>query len=154
MLIIATTNDRSATEALKIVGESFPWTPAPEWVPPRRVPAGGINETTPGRISRCGGFEEPSGAPLDQSSYVYLRANHKVKNMRAATAVGGGGGQLLHQAAQSRLAPPSTEAAHPSRFQRRTPDLKATQMLPLHTPERSWHWGVCQGAWCRTGVCG
>ncbi len=68
---------RSATEALKIVGESFPWTPAPGWVPPRRVPAGGVNETAPGHLGKCGKFDESSG-DLDQSTYVYLRANHKV----------------------------------------------------------------------------
>lgn len=71
---------RSATEALKITGESFPWTPAPGWAPPRRVPAGGVNETAGGgHPGTCGGFEEANAARGRgaHSSYVYLRANHK-----------------------------------------------------------------------------
>ncbi|GBF95159.1 molybdenum cofactor sulfurase [Raphidocelis subcapitata] len=69
---------RSATEALKIVGESFPWSAAPDWTPPRRVPAGGVNETDPPghQTAGCGGFEQ-GAASERRSNFVYLRANHK-----------------------------------------------------------------------------
>lgn len=70
---------RSATEALKIVGESFPWSAAADWTPPRRVPAGGVNETDPPghQTAGCGGFEQDA-ASHRRSNFVYLRANHKV----------------------------------------------------------------------------
>ena len=69
---------RSATEGLKIVGESFPWAPQPGWRPSRRVPAGGVNETKPAHTGRCGAFQ-PNAASEEHSTFVYLRANHKVR---------------------------------------------------------------------------
>lgn len=82
---------RSATEALKLVGESYPWTPAPGWHPRHRVPPGGVNETSPGRFNGCGAYN-PSNADLSHSTYVYLRANHKVGRAAAVRACRWGGG--------------------------------------------------------------
>jgi hypothetical protein len=84
---------RSATEGLKITGESFPWKPAPNWDPPRRVPAGGVNETWATHTGQCGGFSDDN-SPLDgehHSTYVYLRANHKVERGGGARELGTGG---------------------------------------------------------------
>ncbi|KAI8463606.1 MAG: pyridoxal phosphate-dependent transferase [Monoraphidium minutum] len=67
---------RSATEALKLVGESYPWSAAPGWHPPRRVLPGGVNETAPARFGGCGAYN-PANEDAGHSTYVYLRANHK-----------------------------------------------------------------------------
>lgn len=76
---------RSATEALKLVGESFPWSGAPGWAPPRRVTPGGVNETYAVTTPGCSSYD-PRAAARGQSNYVYLRANHKAR--------GHGGGRL------------------------------------------------------------
>jgi hypothetical protein len=78
-------NRRSATEALKIVGESYPWTAAPGWQPHRRVPPGGINETTPVHFGQCGEYR-PSTVAQEHSTFVYLRSNHKVRLGWSSTA--------------------------------------------------------------------
>ncbi|KAI8471068.1 MAG: pyridoxal phosphate-dependent transferase [Monoraphidium minutum] len=68
---------RSATEALKHVGEFFPWSPEPGWEPPRRVRPGGVSDAAALPAGSCGGgFREPAAAAA-HSSFVYLRANHK-----------------------------------------------------------------------------
>jgi hypothetical protein len=68
---------RSATEALKLVGEYFPWAPRPGWQPERRVHPGGISDAAALPAGRCGTLEQ-AGTGGAGSSFVYLRANHKV----------------------------------------------------------------------------
>ncbi|KIZ00907.1 hypothetical protein MNEG_7052 [Monoraphidium neglectum] len=67
---------RSATEALKLVGEYFPWAPRPGWQPERRVHPGGISDAAALPAGRCGTLEQ-AGTGGAGSSFVYLRANHK-----------------------------------------------------------------------------
>ncbi|KAI8467267.1 MAG: pyridoxal phosphate-dependent transferase [Monoraphidium minutum] len=92
---------RSATEGLKLVGETFPWAAAPGWRPPRR-PSPGDAGDAPGdpvlgacgsfregrRLGRQGAFNGRGGggggggsgggaAAVDYSTFLYLRSNHK-----------------------------------------------------------------------------
>uniref|UniRef100_A0A383WHU1 Aminotransferase class V domain-containing protein n=1 Tax=Tetradesmus obliquus TaxID=3088 RepID=A0A383WHU1_TETOB len=69
---------RSATEALKMVGEWFPWSPAHDWQPPRGTPSGGVTNSSVGHVSKCGGKLHFKQADRDDSShFMYTRANHK-----------------------------------------------------------------------------
>eukprot|EP00878_Enallax_costatus_P005228 GHUV01005494.1.p1 GENE.GHUV01005494.1~~GHUV01005494.1.p1 ORF type:complete len:253 (+),score=38.33 GHUV01005494.1:272-1030(+) len=46
---------RSATEALKMVGEWFPWSAKPDYQPLKDVPPGGVSNKFVGHVSKCGG---------------------------------------------------------------------------------------------------
>lgn len=64
---------RSATEALKLVGETFPWSPAPGWTPARRVTPGGASASEVGLVSACGAdVDAPAGGDT-ASRFVYTR---------------------------------------------------------------------------------
>lgn len=90
---------RGATQALKIVGEMFPWSPSPGWRPGRRVSPGGGDDQEAGRVSDCGHVPvtELSG---EASTFVYLRKASSSNVLRHHTpcllcSCGFNGGLLL-----------------------------------------------------------
>jgi hypothetical protein len=135
---------RGATEALKIVGETFPWRPAPG----RRLqPPGGATDTplvdAPGDpVTRCGGFSDAGGGgggggggsggarqgwAVDGwrgaarrggdgggSTFLYLRSNHKVGVELACAHPSPGVHLLLFDATYRALPPAAYRACVPA----------------------------------------
>jgi hypothetical protein len=63
-----------ATAAMKLVGESFPWTSPPGWSAEQQVPPGGISDTEVGLATPCGHvLPEVDAAVPTSSHFVYLQ---------------------------------------------------------------------------------
>lgn len=67
---------RSATQALQLLGEWFPWSATPSYHPAKDIPKGGVSDRWVHPVSRCQGVD-PEVTAEPWSHFVYTRANHK-----------------------------------------------------------------------------
>lgn len=79
-----------ATQALKMVGEYFPWTSPADWQPHRQVTAGGVSDTDIQPEGSCGAVAGDADQHEPQSShFVYLRWVGRALHQLLGTNCGG-----------------------------------------------------------------